>query len=578
MLRTLLELALSNAIVALAPAALAVLVSLCCRRPALVHALWLLVLLKLVTPPLVRVSLPWPAEPAAAAPAEPADEPAPAAVVALDPPDEGEEEEDEPPGVLHLADEREVLVEAAPAPAEEQEPARASLPWAEGLGTAWLLGSACWFALAVRRARSFSRALVYATRAPPELASRVAELARLVGLSRPPRTLLVPGRVTPMVWGAFQPVLLVPAGLLGQIGGDAMDTLILHELAHVRRRDPWVRALEFLCLGLFWWNPLAWYARQQLRLAEEQCCDAWVVRVMPQAARTYAVALVDALDFLCGPPPAAPALACGIGEVADLKRRLKMILGKTTPHSLGRAGGLAVLALGVLLLPLMAGIGRADEEEQQDSRPKPKRNVEQEADDATLQKMQQDLQRRLQEVEQARKRLEEAKKKAELAKAKAKEKNKEAKGGDATTIIIQISGSDGKEFDAEKLKALLKKAMPDMEVKVLVTRQGKDRQSFGFGFKGGPPGQGGGFGWGKSAPKAEAPKAPELPKVPQPPAPVKGPAPGPKAQPDKRVEELEKKLDAILKELEEMKKELKGGQKGKGRGGFGGGGNFGPKQ
>src|SRR5262249_24967973 len=185
------------------------------------------------------------------------------------------------------------------------------------------------------------------------------------------------------------------------------------------RRDHWVRAVEFLAMGLSWWNPLTWFARQQLRQAEEQCCDAWVVRVMPSAARTYALALVDSLDFLSGSPPAAPALACGIGEVADLKRRLKMILGKTTPHALGRAGGLAVLALGMLLLPLVATVSRADEEEQQPPRGG-KREVRREPDDKDLAKLQDELKKRLEEVEQARKRLEEAaKRKADEARAKA---------------------------------------------------------------------------------------------------------------------------------------------------------------
>src|SRR5437879_6255717 len=55
----LLEMILSNALVATLLAVLAALVSHVVRRPALTHALWLLVLLKLVTPPLVPVQLPW---------------------------------------------------------------------------------------------------------------------------------------------------------------------------------------------------------------------------------------------------------------------------------------------------------------------------------------------------------------------------------------------------------------------------------------------------------------------------------------------------------------------------------------
>src|SRR5262245_4096329 len=56
----LVEIGLSNVLVSAALALVAITVGLVCRRPAVTHALWLLVLLKLVTPPLFRVSLPWP--------------------------------------------------------------------------------------------------------------------------------------------------------------------------------------------------------------------------------------------------------------------------------------------------------------------------------------------------------------------------------------------------------------------------------------------------------------------------------------------------------------------------------------
>ena len=60
-METLLQVGLSNAVVALLLAVIALVVGYFCRRPAVIHGLWLLVLLKLLTPPLVRVPLPWPA-------------------------------------------------------------------------------------------------------------------------------------------------------------------------------------------------------------------------------------------------------------------------------------------------------------------------------------------------------------------------------------------------------------------------------------------------------------------------------------------------------------------------------------
>src|SRR5262245_39813734 len=57
---TLLDIGVSNAVMAALLALPAAAVGSVCRRPAVVHCLWLLVLLKLVTPPLFRVPISWP--------------------------------------------------------------------------------------------------------------------------------------------------------------------------------------------------------------------------------------------------------------------------------------------------------------------------------------------------------------------------------------------------------------------------------------------------------------------------------------------------------------------------------------
>src|SRR6185312_11123713 len=110
--------------------------------------------------------------------------------------------------------------------------------------------------------------------------------------------------------------------------------------------------LEFIVRGLYWWHPVVWYAGRELREAEEQCCDAWVVSTLPGSGRTYAEALVETLDFLSQAPGAVPVLASGIGHVSDLKRRLRMIMGGTTPRSLTWGGLLAMLVVGGFGLPL----------------------------------------------------------------------------------------------------------------------------------------------------------------------------------------------------------------------------------
>ena len=109
---------------------------------------------------------------------------------------------------------------------------------------------------------------------------------------------------------------------------------------------------------LFWWHPIVWWARRELREAEEQCCDAWVLWALPQSAKTYALALVETVDYLSEVPAALPALASGVGHVYDLKRRVTMIMQGTTPRALTWRGLLGLCGLGLFLLPVMPSWGQ----------------------------------------------------------------------------------------------------------------------------------------------------------------------------------------------------------------------------
>src|SRR5262249_44818338 len=250
------------------------------RRPALTHALGLLVLLKLVTPPLVPLSLPWPESaphrPAPIAGTTPAASVSPAVLGGPSMADE--------PGPLAAN----VLPVPPARPAAPAFCARCPHP---ALG-AWLAGSLLWWGLAARRLRRFRRLLRPAVRAAAPVQERAGQLAARLGIPRCPPVLLVPAPVAPMLWAVFgSPRVLLPAALWERLADTQRDTLLVHELAHLRRGDHWVRRLELLALGLYWWHPVTWWCRRALGEAEEQCCDAWVVWALPDEAETYAAAL-----------------------------------------------------------------------------------------------------------------------------------------------------------------------------------------------------------------------------------------------------------------------------------------------
>jgi beta-lactamase regulating signal transducer with metallopeptidase domain len=593
----LLEIGSSNAAVAGLMAIVVALLGLVCRRPALLHALWLLVLLKLISPPLVWVAPSWPVEqdvsmsnlpPARAS--EPREESpsVPEAFLEL----EGVEEGFVEPGEL----------EFEPADGSGQDPPVSagqpgaapadSWTWFARFGAVWLTGSLAWFLLAGVRVLRFHRALRLAVPAPESLQRRARELATRLGVPRCPTVYLWRARVAPLLWWVGgRARLILPSALVGELEPGAVDTLLLHELAHFRRRDHWVRALEFFVLGLYWWHPAVWFAQRELRECEEQCCDAWVVSVLPAVARTYATALVATLDFLAGAAP-VPSAATGIGPVSDLKRRLTMIVRGATPRALSWPAGLGVGVLGLLLsfVPAWAqpapreDVRKATEEldrartvlETQLQRLRAEEAVRAQPDVKALEA---DLARKQKELDEARARLEKARKQgAETVRGRLQDAQKyyadivrvaraaapsQAKAGSGVTIRIEISGLEGKPEELKALVARLEKELPGKERKVIIVPASAANRS-GTYYRAVPAAQ--------PAPPAPPalPGAAVKPIIPPAPGAIAVPKPvielhiererakTPPAKSESRAEELEKKLDNLLKELSELRQELKG--------------------
>jgi beta-lactamase regulating signal transducer with metallopeptidase domain len=392
---TILEVALSNTAVAAVLGLSVACVGRFVRRPGALHLLWLLVLVKLVTPPVWRL----PVVPVPVATAPERQRAVSSARPAADA--TGRQVTDmlfaqtllKPPGMAPAGEaaERAILVSSpapvgiesateslpptddwlAPDPAggsaagARTSPGSQPVEWAEvlpslgnGLLLVWAAGTALWIGLAGRRVVCFLRMLRLAEPAPVALAERVRALASELGLCKVPEVRLVAGCLSPCVWALVgRPILVLPEELWGRLDADQQGSLLLHELAHLRRRDPLVRLLELAATAAHWWNPVLWWARRGLHEAEEQSCDAWVVHTRPGSASAYAKALVETLDFLSG-SRAVPSLrtvplgASGLGRLRHVSRRITMVMKARPNPAPGWLGGMLALGLGMLLLPL----------------------------------------------------------------------------------------------------------------------------------------------------------------------------------------------------------------------------------
>jgi TonB family protein len=119
----------------------------------------------------------------------------------------------------------------------------------------------------------------------------VRELAHELGMRRPPRLLIMPGRVMPLAFGLIRPAILLPEEC-SEWTAMRKRIVLLHELMHVRRRDGVWQLFANIITALWWFQPMTWLARRRLRQASEEACDAQVLAAGVRPS-DYATQLVD---------------------------------------------------------------------------------------------------------------------------------------------------------------------------------------------------------------------------------------------------------------------------------------------
>ncbi|QEG43605.1 M56 family metallopeptidase [Roseimaritima ulvae] len=139
--------------------------------------------------------------------------------------------------------------------------------------------------------------------------------------------LRVPLRLSPMLFGfPLRPVIVCPDPLWSRLTTTERHAFLAHETAHYRRRDHWVRWLEWLVTSAYWWFPGMQLARQQLERHEEACCDAWAVEHLDATPRQYAEALLKVVDFISEHAVGIPRIASGMRPTDSLEERLRLLM------------------------------------------------------------------------------------------------------------------------------------------------------------------------------------------------------------------------------------------------------------
>lgn len=126
----------------------------------------------------------------------------------------------------------------------------------------------------------------------------------------------------PMVVGHLKPVILIPIGLINSLTPDAVEAILVHELAHIRRRDYLVNLLQSLMEIVFFFNPAVLWISKLIKVERENCCDD-IVLAQTSSKISYIQALVSCQEHQLTAPGYSMALA---GNKSTLISRVKRII------------------------------------------------------------------------------------------------------------------------------------------------------------------------------------------------------------------------------------------------------------
>ncbi len=338
-----------------------------CDSAATRHLVWLLAMAAMLVVPVLSAMLPrWRVLPgwAGISPQPVAGDISPPSIAtfadrALELPEPAQPVEIERPSptayqpAAELPDSRPALV----APASISESAVGSGSWLNALPLVWAIG----FCVLIARLIA-ARLMLWNTErqgtviwSPSQrgkatddpLIAALEAVCTQLGICRPVTLLLHSDKTIPVVWGILRCHLLLPVAAR-QWTGEQLRSVLLHELAHLQRRDTMAQLITQIVCGLHWFNPLVWFAAWRLDVERERACDDLVLAsgVRPSAYAGHV------LDVVTGLSPARGTQSCGLAMAhkSSLEDRLAAVLGK----NLNRRG--VSVALANIALAIAVGI------------------------------------------------------------------------------------------------------------------------------------------------------------------------------------------------------------------------------
>jgi beta-lactamase regulating signal transducer with metallopeptidase domain len=142
-----------------------------------------------------------------------------------------------------------------------------------------------------------------------------------LGIKRRVRLAVAPVFIEPGIWGAWRPMVLLPEVVFNELTESELETVLIHELTHVRRWDNLLGDLHMILCCVFWFHPLVWVLDRKLLAERERACDESVMR-QGVVEDDYLSGLMKIKNFCIRYQIAGASYATG----SNFKRRIASIM------------------------------------------------------------------------------------------------------------------------------------------------------------------------------------------------------------------------------------------------------------
>ncbi len=187
-----------------------------------------------------------------------------------------------------------------------------------------------------------------------DLVVRFEQCLRNSQISRAPQLLVSEEVISPLAAGFLHPVVILPENLLEEISEPDLEYVLLHELAHVARRDDWTNLMGRLASAVLVFHPVAAWVLRRIQREREIACDDWVVAATGSAV-SYAVTLGRLAEF-CSARRRELLATEMANQSSNISERIEILLRPRFHFSPGASlsrvslcitAGLALLSFGV---------------------------------------------------------------------------------------------------------------------------------------------------------------------------------------------------------------------------------------